>query len=302
MQCSEISEKLHLPVMKDEVLFWIRPKPEGKYIDATLGAGGHAESILKGSSPSGKLIGIDRDEEILKKTSSRLAYLGDRIIFVKAAFDEIVEIASEAGFEKADGILADLGVSSFQLDEARRGFGFMREGPLDMRMDVSKGESAASFIANAAEETIADVIYRYGEERSSRRIAKSICRSRRQKPITTTYELAKIVENALGGRRGKIHPATRTFQAIRIHVNDELGMLSRFLESAPTLLKPGGRFLVISYHSLEDRIVKNAFKELKRRGALILTKKVIKPSREEQKNNPRSRSAKLRVLEMGEVG
>lgn len=292
-----IAERPHIPVMVAEVIHWLAPKSDGVYVDVTLGGGGHAEAILRRSSPGGMLLGMDRDDEIVVKARARLAEFGERARLIRSTFDRIDSVVHEHGFDAVDGVLADLGVSSLQLDEGDRGFSFMKDGPLDMRMDRSSGESAAEFIARADEVELANVIYRFGEERFSRRIARAICRERKERSIETTGALAEIVGRAVPGRRGKIHPATRTFQALRIAVNDELGMLERFLQSSFGLLKPGGRFVVISYHSLEDRLVKNAFRDRAKACGKVLTKKIVVPRDEEVEENPRARSAKLRVYE-----
>jgi 16S rRNA (cytosine1402-N4)-methyltransferase len=292
-----IAERPHIPVMVSEVVHWLAPESNGTYVDVTLGGGGHAEEILRRSSPGGTLIGMDRDGEIVMKARAALAEFGERARFIRSTFDRVEDAVRECGLDAVDGILADLGVSSLQLDEGDRGFSFMKEGPLDMRMDRSVGESAAEFVSRADEAELADVIYRYGEERFSRRIARAICKARKERPVDTTGALADIVSRAVPSKRGRIHPATRTFQALRIAVNDEIGMLDRFLESAFGLLKPGGRLVVISYHSLEDRLVKNAFRERARAEGKVLTKKVIVPRDEEVEKNPRSRSAKLRAYE-----
>lgn len=287
----------HTPVMLEEVCSYMQLATDKTYIDATLGLGGHAEALLERSAPAGKLFGIDRDENALVLARERLSRFGDRAQFAHGNFDEVANIARDHGFDKVDGILADLGVSSMQLDKSERGFSFMREGPLDMRMDESRGESVADFIARIGETELADVIYQFGEERFSRRIAKNIVVERKKRRIETTGKLAEIVARSVPGRRGRIHPATRTFQALRIAVNDELGQLERFLEQAIGLLNEGGRLVVISYHSLEDRPVKNTFRSTAKDLGTVITKKVVTPSREEQMSNPRARSAKLRVFE-----
>jgi len=287
----------HIPVMLSEVLAWLKPESGLRYIDATVGGGGHAEAILEESSPDGLLLGIDRDEEALRSTRTRLHKFGRRAVLVHSDFDRISEVAKEKGFDNVHGIVADLGVSSRHLDAGDRGFSFMKDGPLDMRMNLSATKTAASILEQISEKELADIIFNYGEERYSRRIARYICRAREKKPIKTTSELAALVAEAVPRRGGKIHPATRTFQALRILVNDELGMLDRFLKQAPDLLCIGGRLVVISYHSLEDRKVKNSFRELAGLFGKVLTKKVIFPSREEIAKNTRARSAKLRVFE-----
>jgi len=288
----------HVPVMIEQVCSFIQPATEKVYVDVTLGLGGHAEEILKRSDPGGKLFGIDRDENALVLARKRLDRFGERFDFAHGDFDKVANIAREHGFEKVDGILADLGVSSMQIDRGERGFSFMREGPLDMRMDKTQGESAADLIARIDETELADLIYHFGEERFSRRIAKGIVEARKKGSIETTSALADIVARSVPGRRGRIHPATRTFQALRIAVNDELGQLERFLEQSIELLAGGGRLVIISYHSLEDRMVKNAFRNAAKAGlGKVITKKVVMPSRDEELGNPRARSAKLRVFE-----
>jgi 16S rRNA (cytosine1402-N4)-methyltransferase len=291
------SGTFHSPVLLSKVLDWLEPRPGGSFIDATVGGGGHAKALLEQASPGGKLLGMDRDEEALSAAGKRLERFGSRAVMVHACFDEIGSVARKNGFVDVDGVLVDLGVSSYQLNIPERGFSFMRDGPLDMRMDPSQGETAAEMLALATEKELADLIFEYGEERHARRIAKHLCRIRSSEPITTTAQLAEAVAAAVPGKRGRIHPATRTFQALRIAVNDEMGMLSRFLNDAPTLLKEGGRLAVISYHSLEDRAVKRKFRELAKEKGKVLTKKVVMPERDEVEKNPRARSAKLRVYE-----
>ncbi|RME80454.1 MAG: 16S rRNA (cytosine(1402)-N(4))-methyltransferase RsmH [Caldilineae bacterium] len=299
----------HIPVLYQEVLDALQPRSGGRYIDATVGGGGHAEGILQASSPEGLLLGLDADAEAIERVRRRLAPFGHRLILEQANFRRLAQVAQAHGFDPVDGILLDLGVSSFHLEEAGRGFSFQSEGPLDMRMDRSQDLSAADVVNGFDAETLADILYRYGEERHSRRIARAIVQAR---PLHTTAELAAVVERALGGRRGtRIHPATRTFQALRIFVNDELGALQEALPQALSLLRPGGVLAVISFHSLEDRIVKQFFRresrdcicppevpvcrcnhqaqieELHRRG--------ITPTPDEIQRNPRSRSARLRI-------
>lgn len=299
MSCSKVgNDAVHVPVMVEEVLRFLEPKPGGLYIDATVGLAGHAERILERSQPSGRLIGIDRDDDVLRMARSRLKTYGDRAVLVHADFDRIAEVVEDHGGERADGILADLGVSSLQLDQGDRGFSFNRDGPLDMRMDRSRGVSATEFLAQVDEGELADIIYRYGEERFARRIARKICQARTTRSIETTSDLAQLVVDAVPRGRGKIHPATRTFQAIRIYVNDEMGMLERFLGVAPKLLERGGVLVVISYHSLEDRLVKRAFREGAASGWKNLTRKVVTPADEEIEKNARARSAKLRALQL----
>ena len=294
--CSK-SKFWHVPVMVEEVLNFLKCKPEGCYIDGTIGGGGHADVILKASAPSGRLFGIDKDSDAISQAQERLAEFGDRVTIVQGAFSKIHELIK---ISCADGILLDLGVSSYQLDSSSRGFGFREEGILDMRMDSSAIVSAADIIKEFDEQKLANIIFEYGEERYSRQIARAIVKKRQISPILTTHDLAAVVLSSMPAyaRKGKIHPATRTFQALRIFINDELGELHRFLDAAPKILCSGARLLIISYHSLEDRIVKRAFKAWELRGGYkVITKKVIRPSADECYKNPRSRSAKLRVLE-----
>lgn len=284
--------KYHKPVMLDEALSWLDVKPGKKFVDVTLGGGGHAEKILEATSPDGMLIGIDQDSDAVLAASRELKKYGDRVQIVKARMSEIASFVKEA-----DGVLADLGVSSFQLDEVSRGFSFRNDAPLDMRMNRELGETASELIARLDEMELEKILREFGEERFARSISRAICR---KKDIKTTLELAEIVKSAVpvSARYGRIHPATRTFQAVRIAVNDELYELSRFLDVAPKVLASKGRLVVISYHSLEDRMVKRAFK------AMCETEKYVLPIRrvqvadeQEVAENVRSRSAKLRVLE-----
>ena len=290
----------HVPVLLAESLDFLNLRPGGVVVDATLGLGGHSSEILRRLGPTGKLIAFDRDPQAMAKAQERLAgvvaELGSEapaIEYVPRAFSEIAEVIAPGSL---DGLLADFGVSSMQLDEAQRGFSFRADGPLDMRMDARSELTAQQVVNQADEEDLANLIYEFGEERRSRRIARAIVRAR---PITTTAELAKVISAAAPSMKGdKIHPATRTFQAIRIRVNDELGEIQSLLKSAGSLLKPGGRVALISFHSLEDRQVKDSFREAARNKSLeVLTKKPIVAAEQEQLRNPRSRSAKLRAAE-----
>ncbi|SEG54736.1 16S rRNA (cytosine1402-N4)-methyltransferase [Bryocella elongata] len=290
----------HVPVLLAESLDLLNLRPGGVVVDATLGLGGHSSEILRRLGPTGKLIAFDRDPQAMARAQERLAgvvaELGSEapvIEYMPRAFSEIAEVIAPGSL---DGLLADFGVSSMQLDEAQRGFSFRADGPLDMRMDARSELTAQQVVNQADEEDLANLIYEFGEERRSRRIARAIVRAR---PIATTAELAKVISAAAPSMKGdKIHPATRTFQAIRIRVNDELGEIQSLLKSAGSLLKPGGRVALISFHSLEDRLVKDAFKEAARTGELdVLTKKPVIAGEEEERMNPRSRSAKLRVAE-----
>ena len=289
--------RYHVPVMLHEVLEFLNLRAGCRAIDATLGGGGHAEAMLEAISPGGELIGIDRDPDAIGAALERLDKPGSRVRLIRGRMGDIGRMMDEGGVDSVDAILADLGVSSFQLDFAARGFSFRNDAPLDMRLDPAEGESAAELVARLSEEELARVIWEFGEERFSRRIARKI---KERGSVATTAELAELASMSYPpkARRGRIHPATRTFQALRIAVNDEMGELDRFLEAAPGLLSPGGRMAVISYHSLEDRRVKRAFRELAARGGFLLpVRKAVAPSDDEMRENPRSRSAKLRVLE-----
>jgi 16S rRNA (cytosine1402-N4)-methyltransferase len=290
----------HVPVLLDEVLEFLNVRPGGVIADATLGLAGHSSAIAKRLGAKGRLICFDRDPQAMDLAKARMdqaaAEIGSEmpeVIFEPRAFSEAANVIEPGSL---DGLLADFGVSSLQLDEAHRGFSFRSEGPLDMRMDTRSGETAEQVVNQEDENELADLIYEFGEERRSRRIARAIVRAR---PISTTAELAEIVSAAAPSMKGdKIHPATRTFQALRIRVNDELGEIRSLLESAPSLLKPGGRLVLISFHSLEDRQVKDAFRDAGRDGIFeVLTRKPVVAEEQEQMRNPRSRSAKLRAAE-----
>ena len=288
----------HVPVLLDEVMQYLNVRPGGVIADATLGLAGHSSEITRRLGPKGKLIAFDRDPEAMELGRARLeelrSELGAEMPEIRLVPKAFSEAANEIEPGSLDGLLADIGVSSLQLDEAHRGFSFRSDGPLDMRMDTRTGETAEQVVNQADEEELANLIYEFGEERRSRRIARAIVRAR---PITTTAELARVVSAAAPAMKGdKIHPATRTFQALRIRVNDELGEIRTLLESAPSLLRPGGRLVIISFHSLEDRIVKDAFREASRNKVYeVLTKKPVIAGEEEERRNPRSRSAKLRA-------
>jgi 16S rRNA (cytosine1402-N4)-methyltransferase len=285
----------HEPVLLAESLAMLAVRPGGLYVDGTVGLGGHAAAILEAGGPDARLLGFDRDAETLARAREALAGYGDRVRLVHADFREA---PATLGDERADGILLDLGVSSVQLDSAERGFSFQQDGPLDMRMDRSSGETAADVVNTMDERDLADVIYRYGEDRASRRIARAIVSARQRAPIATTGALAAIVRRAAGQKgRWRIDPATRTFQALRIHVNGELDRLADALRALAALLAPGGRLAVIAFHSLEDREVKHTFRALAAEGFAVLTKKPVRPGAEEEARNPRARSARLRGLE-----
>jgi 16S rRNA (cytosine1402-N4)-methyltransferase len=285
----------HIPVLLDEVLQWLSIKPDGTYIDATLGAGGHSAAIAERLS-SGRLISLDRDALALELGRERLQSFGEKVTLVRSPFSKIAEVAHELGIPKVDGVLADLGVSSMQLDRAERGFSFREAGPLDMRMSADDEITADEIVNQWSEKEIADLLYREAEEHDSRRIAKAIVRAR---PIRDTAHLAKSVAGArTQWGRQRLHPATKTFLALRIAVNREMEELGQFLSRTPATMNSGGRWVVLTYHSLEDRPVKRAFQEGERAGTLhVLTKHVITPSEEEMGRNPRSRSAKLRCAE-----
>ena len=289
----------HIPVMTAEALRQLRPERGGLFVDCTVGLGGHASALLAAGAT--RLIGIDRDRDALSRASSNLAAWKDRVELVHADYRSLPALLDERRIDFIDGALADLGVSSMQFDEPGRGFSFQRDEPLDMRMDRSQGDTAADLVARSTEEDLANAIYRYGEERASRRIARAIVDARRQAPIATTNALAAIVRRVVHRPpHMRIDPATRTFQALRIWVNRELDEIDRFLESTVGRLRAGGRLAVITFHSLEDRIVKHTFRALAaQEGPMlsILTKKPIVPDEDEVRRNPRSRSAKLRAAE-----
>ena len=306
-------EAPHRPVLLFEAVELLNPARGGLFVDATLGLGGHSEAILEASSDT-RVLGIDRDREAIRLASERLARFGTRFRAAHGNFREISRILDEADETEASGVLADLGVSSLQFDTPERGFSFRQDAPLDMRMDAAgEEETAAELLERLPEEEIARVIYEYGEERKSRRIARWIVERReRGEPIRTTGELASLVARAVGYKRGdKIHPATRTFQALRIAVNGELEGLDEFVETAVDLLEARGRLAVISFHSLEDRVVKRALRRLSghcecgrrvpvcacgaRRAVEVLTRRPVVASEQELEENPRARSAKLRA-------
>jgi 16S rRNA (cytosine1402-N4)-methyltransferase len=285
----------HTPVMVNETIEGLRPSCGGHFVDCTVGSGGHARAILERISPAGKLLGIDADPEAIRIAQDSLSDYGEAVVLVNDSFVNLQPICEEHDFHPVDGILFDLGVSSMQLDTAERGFSFQREAPLDMRFDPSR-ELTASDIVNAfPERELAHILKEYGEERYSRRIARHIVSSR---PITSTLRLAQVVQQVLGSKRSRIHPATRTFMALRIAVNEELQSLSLALEQTINLLRLQGRLVVVSYHSLEDRIVKHFMRSKASNCALkLISRKVIRPTSLEIESNQRSRSARLRVAE-----
>jgi 16S rRNA (cytosine1402-N4)-methyltransferase len=293
----------HVPVLLKEVTEFLNVRPGGIYIDATLGFAGHSSEIVRRLGPQGRLIAFDRDPEAMERATARLEQvrqeLGDASPQIELHSTEFSSANELIAAGSIDGVLADFGVSSMQLDEAHRGFSFQADGPLDMRMNPRIGVTAEQVVNQTGEKELADLIYEFGEERRSRRIARAIVRAR---PITTTAQLAKVVSAAAPAMKEKgrhsLHPATRTFQALRIRVNRELEEIQALLESAPKLLKPGGRLVAISFHSLEDRLVKDAMRDGAKQGIWsVLTKKPVTADEEEQRRNPRSRSAKLRAAE-----
>lgn len=287
------SKLLHKPVMVEEVLKLMDVKPGGFYLDCTLGGGGHSLAILERSSPDGYLVGIDRDPIAIAKAEETLSHYKGRFTLILGNFAYLSELISEIGIDRFDGILFDLGVSSIQLEDPGRGFSFSRDGPLDMRMDPSIPLTAHQIVNTFPLDKLEGIFRDLGEEPFAHRIAKAIVDYRKRKEISSTKELAEIISSVVK-QRGKIHPATRAFMALRIFINGELENLKKALTQAVSLLKPKGRLCVISYHSLEDRLVKSFFRESKER---IVTTSVIKPSREEILNNRRARSARLRGLE-----
>jgi len=289
----------HTSVLLDEVLEQLAPVAGGVYADVTLGRGGHARAILERSAPDGRLIGTDRDPSALEAAAAVLAEFGERAMLRKARISDLRDVLTSLDIEHVDGIIADLGVSSAQLDQEERGFSLAKEGPIDMRMDPTEGESALDLIGRCDAEELANVIYRYGEEHRSRKIARSLRRAYEEGELETTADLRRSVHRATGGRRGRIDPATKTFQALRIAVNEELGELESLLEQVPRVLRIGGVVAVISFHSLEDRIVKHTFRDSAH--LLTLTKRPIVASDDERESNRRSRSAKLRAARRVEV-
>ncbi len=305
----------HIPVMPAEVLDALRPHPGGSYIDGTAGGGGHTALLLEESAPNGQVLAIDADPQALERIAARLSNLRatGRLILAHGNFASLQSLAANAGFTQVDGILLDLGLSSDQLADRERGFSFAGDAPLDMRFDPAQPTSAADLLNTLSESELADLLWRYGEERRSRQIARRIVQARARQPITRTEQLAQLAAAGVPGHPGGIHPATRTFQALRIAVNGELDSLEAVLPQAVELLAPGGRIAIISFHSLEDRIVKHFFQH-EARGCIcpphtpvcvcghqarlkIITSHPLVASSEEQAENPRARSAKLRVAE-----
>jgi 16S rRNA (cytosine1402-N4)-methyltransferase len=304
-----MDQSTHIPVLFSEVLDLLRPQPGGQYIDGTLGAGGHTTGILEASAPDGRVLVFDRDLEAIQFTRRRLEKYGERVVYVNASYAEMNKLAGNYGFTDVEGVLLDLGLSSRQLADASRGFSFLREGPLDMRFDSSLEASAADLINDLTKEELATIFRKYGEVTRSERIARAIVENR---PLHTTVELAELIKAEIG-QRGRIHPATQVFQALRIAVNNELAELESGIDAAINVLEPGGRLAIISFHSLEDRIVKHTFRDLSkdcicppeqpvcncnvRAKVRLVTRRAIKAAAAEVSANPRSRSARLRVIE-----
>jgi len=287
-----MSTSIHIPVLQKEVLEYLQPQPGQVLVDGTLGGGGHARVLAEHVAPGGFVLALDRDPQALAAAEQALAGLPIKV--AQANFCDLPELVRDLGLSAIDGVLLDLGLSSDQLADGTRGFSFDASGPLDLRFNPTQGEPAWQLLERLREQPLADLIYRYGEERYSRRIARKIVEVRRTHPIRTADQLARLVRSCVPRSRGHgIDPATRTFQAIRIAVNDELGSLQRALKRIPDCLRPGGRFVVISFHSLEDRLVKDAFRNDPR--VQNLCKKPVRPGEQESGKNPRSRSARLRA-------
>jgi 16S rRNA (cytosine1402-N4)-methyltransferase len=303
----------HVPVLIGEVAAFLRPEPGKRYFDGTLGGGGHAERILSDSAPTGELLGLDVDEEALAAARARLSHFGPRFLWRQASFAEVEDLLAEINWRSVDGAVLDLGVSSHQLDTPERGFSFRVSAPLDMRMDRRETLNAREIVNHYSAAELERILKVYGEEPRARRIAAAIVAARRQRPIETTAELAALIAAIKGGRSGERHPATQTFQGLRIAVNRELDQLARFLEHGYEWLNPGARLVVISFHSLEDRMVKSSFRKWSRaclcpprspvctcgwsQKAKVLTTRPVTPAAAELRGNPRARSAKLRAVE-----
>lgn len=303
----------HVSVLVREAIDFLRPAPGGRYVDGTLGGGGHSEAILAASSPDGRVLGLDRDDEAIAAARQRLQLFGDRSIVRQASFSELRELLAEIGWVGVDGIILDLGVSSWQIDAPERGFSFRLGGRLDMRMDRRQSLDAYRLVNTGTVEELTRIFRDYGEEPRARRIAEKIGAERKQRSIESTEDLARLVEAVKGGRRRDHHPATQVFQALRIAVNQELDQLEHFLGNGFELLRPGARMVIISFHSLEDRLVKNAFRKWSRaclcppralvcqcgwsQKVKVLTKRPVVPGHAETVANPRARSAKLRAAE-----
>jgi len=289
----------HQPVMVREVVEFLAPRPGMVVVDCTVGTGGHSLAVLPHLLPDGRLIAVDRDAHALERAKQTLREFDPQTRFLHEDFRHLRDLLTRGGIARLDGLIADLGMSSLQVDDAARGFSFLKEGPLDMRMDQRESRTAADLVRRLSEAELAHVIQTYGEERWARRIAKRLVAVRRKTPIDTTTHLARIVAEAVPRQASRrLHPATRTFQALRIAVNQELAALEELLRALPEVLGPGGRAVIITFHSLEDRLVKQAFRAQAQEDLVhVLTKKPVRPSAHETAENPRSRSAKLRVVE-----
>ena len=285
--------------MLTEIIQFLRPRPSGVYLDGTLGAGGYTEQILRASAPDGMVIGLDLDSQAIARTRSRLAEYGARFRAAHAGFHEARKIMEDLDIDTVDGAVLDLGLSSEQLEDPKRGFSFRSAGPLDMRFDPAAGQPLVDYLSTVSTQELEKILSTYSDERYYRKLARGILQARDRGKLETTEDLAGVIVRIIGGRRGKIHPATRTFQALRIAVNRELDNLATALEEIPTLLKTGARFCIVSYHSLEDRAVKLSFRERKKQSDrwLVVTSRPIRAAAEEIKLNPRARSARMRVLE-----
>ncbi|MCA1959583.1 MAG: 16S rRNA (cytosine(1402)-N(4))-methyltransferase RsmH [Desulfomonile sp.] len=290
---------MHVPVLLHEMLDALRPRSGGTYLDGTLGAGGYAEAILTASEPDGIVVGLDLDSAAVERAGQRLARFGTRFTGRHAGFQDAPDVLAELGIDRVDGAVLDLGLSSDQLEDPERGFSFALEGPLDMRFDTGSGPALSEFLNTVDAKELERIIAEYGEERYSRRIARGLVEARCRGTLGTTADLAGLVARLVPRREARIHPATRTFQALRIAVNRELDNIERGLAKIPRLLKPGGRLCVVSYHSLEDRLVKRSFQEKKKDPLnwAVVTPRPVRPSADEVHRNPRARSAKMRVLE-----
>ncbi len=288
-------QQIHTSVLLNEVLAHLQPRPNGIYVDGTLGLGGHSEAILRASGPSGRVIAFDWDEEAIALAEQRLKSFGDRVVIIRRNFADLADGLTELGIKEIDGLLVDIGLSSLQLDRGGRGFSFLRDEPLDMRMDNRRKITAAELVEKCSEEELADILYYYGEEKQARRIAAELVQARKKEAVTTSRQLAEIIVKAVPRRfhPKKIHVATKSFQGLRIAVNTELENLAAVIDDAAGFLKPDARFCIISFHSLEDRIVKKKFKE--HNELEMITGKPVVASAAEVEGNPRARSAKLRV-------
>ncbi len=290
---------MHVPVMLNEMIQALRPSSPGIYLDGNLGAGGYSKALLDNSCPDGIVVGVDLDSQAVEACKMRLSEYGDRFKAVHGGYHEAGEILKDLGINSINGAVLDLGLSLDQLEDAERGFSFKHPGPLDMRFDESEGANAIELLKRLSVKELEHILSTYGEERYSKKLAKGIRDAVNRGLIKTALDLAELITKLMPGPRGKIHPATRTFQALRIAVNGELENLDTGLRNIPSYILPEGRFCVVSYHSLEDRLVKLAFKSLKREGWNLVTESPLTPSDGEKRSNPRSRSAKMRVIEAG---